>query len=216
MSISFAKLINKTIAVWCALLCATCFGQDNRNQLQKINNSQQNDLLVLKGIENYINGLKSLSASFSETTSRNNDVNKGYIYIKRECLNGKTVVKIDYKTGALLSASLNGRFLKLTNRKTRKSQTYSILTTPLYALLAGKLSFKDFSYTVLENSRQRVKVQIVYEKQTFNLTFRKNNNKVDKLLFWLVSSDKGWAEVVFDDKNYYENDLSKIPDSTFS
>ncbi len=207
--------MNKIIAVWCALFCATCFLSVNANQVQTVDNNKRSEQSMLSEIEIYVNGLKSLMASFSERTSRNNEKNKGHIYIKRASINGKTVVKINYESGELLSVSLSGRFLTITDRKKKKSRTYSILTTPLYSILAGKLDFKNFDYTLLENTPQRVTVQFFYEKQNFKLTFRKNKNKIDKLLFWNVSSDKGWAEITLDDKEYYENDLSKIPEEVF-
>lgn len=166
-------------------------------------------------IESYINGLESLSAGLCQRASNSDDIHKGHIYIKRGGNSNKTKVFITYDSGTVLSMSLKGRVMTIIDRKTRTPKRYSILTTPIYAILTGELNLKDLKHTKLKESDECVTIRITYEKQFFDLSFSKKNGKLNGLLAWTVHNSNSWIHTEFNTSNYYENDASKVPDSLF-
>lgn len=166
-------------------------------------------------IENYINNLKSLSAGLFQRSSYSDDIHKGHMYIKRGSNGDKTKVFITYTSGAMLSMSLKGRIMTIVDRETQTPKQYSILTTPIYAILTGELNLKDLKHTKLQESENCVVIRIYYEKQFFDLSFRKKNGKLAGLLAWTVYNSNSWIHTKFDVSDYLENDISKVPDSLF-
>lgn len=157
---------------------------------------------VVEQVETYINSIDSLSAEFLQTSSNDTEVDTGSISIRRKSKNTKTEVSVKYKTGVISSMSLSGRFMTIVDRKTNRSKTYSILTTPIYAILAGELKLKDLKYQVLEDTAQSVIIRIIYERQTIDLLFDKANKNVNKLLSWTIYNGNGWTNVEFDRSTY--------------
>ena len=189
----------------------TCFFINDliAQQIQTDNNFKIDQRSIIAKIESYVNGIQNLSASFSERNSKEADINEGHIHVERETKDNKTKVKISYETGKILSIAMNGRFLTVTERKTKKSRTYSILTTPIYALLAGKLNFSSLHYKIIEDTLQYVIVQITYEKQIITLSFRKRGDEVDKLLSWNIDNGNNWINIEMDENEYHEKRISK-------
>lgn len=161
-------------------------------------------------IEQYINGIENLSAEFYQSNSNSNDLDKGSITIDRNTKNKKTSVTVNYDTGIISSIVLKGRYITITYRKTGKSKTYSILTTPIYAILAGKLKLEDFKHQVIEDTDSNTTVRIMHEKQVFDLGFKKENKKVNKILYWTVYNGNSWTTVTFDDKTYSVKEKTKV------
>lgn len=166
-------------------------------------------------IETYINNLKSLSAGLCQKSSNSGDIHKGHIYIKRGSNGDKTKVFITYASGAVLSMSLKGRIMTIIDRKTQTPKRYSILTTPIYAILTGELNLKDLKHTKLQESENCVVIRMNHEKQFFDLSLRKENGKLTGLLAWTVYNSNSWVHTEFDISDYQENDISKVPDSLF-
>ncbi len=187
---SFVKIIKTTGGIFCCIICIFTTNAKPGNTT-----SEQ--------IEKYLNSIEILDAEFSQTNSNNNDIDKGSISIRRETINTKTSVIINYKTGAIESMSLSGRFMTIVDRKNKKSSTYSIRATPIYAIFAGKLNLKELMHQVIEDTGNHTIIRIIYDKQIIELTFRKTNNMVDKLLSWTIYNDNGWTDVKFDDMKYY-------------
>ncbi len=187
---SFVKIIKTTGGIFCCIICIFTTNAKPGNTT-----SEQ--------IEKYLNSIEILDAEFSQTNSNNNDIDKGSISIRRETINTKTSVIINYKTGAIESMSLSGRFMTIVDRKNKKSSTYSIRATPIYAIFAGKLNLKELMHQVIEDTGNHTIIRIIYDKQIIELTFRKTNNMVDKLLSWTIYNDNGWTNVKFDDMKYY-------------
>lgn len=164
-----------------------------------------------KQIEDYFKDLKSLSADFAQSTDKDNEIHKAHIWLRRD---KKPKVCIKYQSGEIKEMHMNGKFLTVINRKTNKSRTYSILTTPIYAILSGQLELKDLYYQVFGNNNNDVSILIRYnDKQTIIMTFSKLKQNIHNLIAWTISDTKSNIHVGFNSKKYYLN--SKIPDSVF-
>ena len=172
---------------------------------------QSKIISIDKQIENYFTNLKSLSADFAQSSDADNEIHKAHIWLVR---GKKSNVRVKYQTGEVKEISMHGRYLTIINRKTNKSRTYSILTTPIYAILSGEIVLKDLDYQIFGDNNHDVSILIRYNnKQTVIMTFSKSNNKINQLVAWTISDAKSNIHVGFNSKNYLLN--SHIPDIVF-
>ncbi len=163
------------------------------------------------------NDLEVLVASFKQHSSNDNKKCKGTIYILRN--KKKPQMRVAYENGPVQDIVMEGRYISIINRKTQKAKSYSILTTPLYALLSGKKKFSEFKPRIMVN-KDDVTVIIKYEKQYIILVFStkitNNVTMIDKLIAWTIEDNNSAINVGFDEKKYYVNDRSRLPSDIFT
>lgn len=184
------------------------------------NNAQQksniNNVLpahnIVQILDNYFSNLKSFKASFVQQLReiQNNKIEKceGTINISRDTKNHKMEIK--YKNGKIQEIYMEGRYISVVNRKAKKKRTYSILTTPLYALLSGNMKISELKPNIIIH-KDDITVNIISDKQNITLVLSTKNNKnnelsINKLLAWTIEDGKTIINVGFDSKNYFVND----------
>ncbi|MBR1944489.1 MAG: outer-membrane lipoprotein carrier protein LolA [Alphaproteobacteria bacterium] len=209
--------------VYIALLFALSFtaNADVKSNAKKVvSNTKSSNIIVpqsniMQILEDYFNNLKSFSASFVQQSRNvnNNIIEKceGTINICRDQKNPKMQIK--YKDGKIKEIYMEGRYISIVNSQTNKKKTYSILTTPLYALLSGSIDIQKLKPVIIVN-KYDITVNIKSDKQNITLVFStitKNNKlNINKLLAWTVDDGKTIINVGFDDKNYLVNDKAII------
>ena len=161
--------------------------------------------------------LKVFVASFVQQSSNDKTKCRGTIYILRD--NKKPQMRVAYENGPIQDIIMEGKKISIINRKTRKIKTYSILTTPLYALLSGKTKLSDFKYNIIVNTND-ITVNINTDQNNIILLFSTKKSNVgpilDKLLAWTIDDGKTIINVGFNTNKYYINDRSKLPDGIFT
>ena len=127
----------------------------------------------------------------------------GTIDIRRNDTNPQ--MKILYINGPIQEIVMQGRFISILNRKTQKRKSYSILTTPLYALLSGNMKLSELKPNISVNGTN-INVYIKSDKQNITLVFStkqiKNEFKIDQLIAWTVNDGRTIVNVTFSKQSY--------------
>ena len=190
--------------------------KSNNNILQKSNNNILQTNNIIQILENYFSNLKSFKASFVQQSReiQNKKIEKceGTINISRDKKNPK--MEIEYENGKIQKIYMEGRYISIINRKTKKKKTYSILTTPLYALLSGNMKISELKPNIIVH-KDDITVNIISNKQNITLVFSIKHNKnneldINKLLAWTIDDGKTIINVGFDSKNYFVNDKQVV------
>ena len=179
--------------------------------------STSGEYTIEKQLKEYFeNTLESLVASFIQKSSDTNEKCNGTIYISRN--KNKPQMRVQYKNGSIQDIFMSGRYISIIDRKIKKKKTYSILTTPLYALLSGNLKLSDLKPNIIVNQND-VTINIKSNNQNITIVFSTvTTNKrqtIDKLIAWTIDDGKTVINVGFDTKNYFVNDKSKIPNGIY-
>ena len=172
-----------------------------------------------KQVENYFYQLNTFAASFEQIDSKDKKCN-GKMYISKT--NKKPQVRVNYNNGEIQDIIMNGRYISIINRKTKKKKTYSILTTPLYALLSGQLKLSDIKYSITSNNNNVI-LRVEDSNQIINIKFsiiKQTKNKdykiIDKLLSWTIDDRRNTTiTVTFNEKDYNVGTNARIPDNIF-
>ena len=207
------KCIFAILAVCFNLMLCNCNVQSNENKVILTSG----EYTVEKQLKEYFeNNLESFVASFIQKSSDSKEKCNGTIYISRN--KNKPQMRVQYKNGPIQDIFMSGRYISIIDRKTKKKKTYSILTTPLYALLSGNLNLSDLKPKIIVNKND-VTINIKSNNQDIVIVFSTitNNKKqvIDKLIAWTIYDGKTIINVGFDTKNYFINDKSKIPNGIY-
>ena len=172
---------------------------------------------ISKQIENYLNSLEVLSVKFTQKSSSDNRSHKGNIWILRGN-KSKSQARVVYDSGPISDMLIQGRYVTIIDRRTKKIHKYSILNTPIYAMLIGQLKLSDLNYKILNDTIQYVCIMIQHSnKQVTVITFSKfkKSGNIDKLIAWTIDDGKTAIQVEFDTDQYFANDKSKLPSNIF-
>lgn len=189
---------------------------NNISNKSNLNNNIVHVSNIIQILNDYFTNLKSFKASFvqqsREIQNKNTEKCDGTINISRNKKNPK--MEIQYKNGKIQEIYMEGRYISIINRKTKKKKTYSILTTPLYALLSGNMKISELKPNIIVH-KDDITVNIISNKQNITLVFSIKNNKnneldINKLLAWTIDDGKTIINVGFDNKNYFVNDKQVV------
>ena len=181
---------------------------------------------IIQILDDYFNNLKSFKASFLQQSQerennkskkrKNNKIEKceGTINISKN--QKKPKMEIKYKNGRIKEIYMEGRYILIVNRETNKKKTYSIITTPLYALLSGNMTLSKLKPNIIIH-KDDITININSNNQniTIVLSIRKSrNNKftIKKLLAWTIEDNNTIINVGFDSKNYFVNGKQIVED----
>ena len=205
------------LALCCNIILCSC-NATNTNKSPNGNKTifASGEYTVEKQLKEYFENIESLVASFVQQSSNNNEKCKGTIYILRN--KKKPQMRIKYENGQIQDIFMSGRYISIIDRKTKKKKTYSILTTPLYALLSGNLKLSDLKPNIIVNKND-VTVNIKSNNQDITIVFSTIKTHagqvIDKLIAWTIDDGKTIINVGFDTKSYFLNNKSKIPNGIY-
>lgn len=161
---------------------------------------------IVKGANNYFNGVKSMVATFSQVGASGRRTT-GRLYVSKP---GR--LRFEYDAPAALQIIADGRSVAIRNRKTAKQDLYLIGQTPLKFLLKRKVNLARDTKVMEVKSNDRETMIRIEDKATFGGTSRIRlyfDPKSYALKKWIVRDSQGYRTQV----TLANVDLKKRPSS---
>lgn len=133
--------MNSSTRVIVVLFFATGFMDISAGAALPIANSRQ-ALDKLTNIQNYLNGIRTLQASFIQTNP-DGSTSSGKMYLKRLGKESFGKLRLDYAPPSPLTIIANGEVLRQEDRNTGEADEYAIDSTPASFLLRHKIDFSQ-------------------------------------------------------------------------
>ena len=168
-------------------------------------------------IENYLKGLKFISAEFEQVLNTG-EVYEGHFWLAKR---GKVKAKIEYRKGIEQDIFVNDAYITIIDKKTGKKHTNLIAQTPIYSILTGKLNLSKESYEIIEDTPKILRLSIEKSSSfggiSIMLIFSKyQNGNIKNLEAWIINDGKNETLFSFDPENLSVNDEKRVPESIFA
>jgi outer membrane lipoprotein-sorting protein len=152
-----------------------------------------NEKDLLKKIQDYLNGVKSLQADMVQVNP-NESQQKGRIYLRRDPNQTYGKLRLEYQPPATDLIVVDGEELKHKDLKSKEVNSYGVDDTPAAFLLKKNLRFgedMDVQSVVQEGSRVKVKLVHRGDSQGMSLTLDFTTAPFLKLVGWQVYDGQG-------------------------
>jgi outer membrane lipoprotein-sorting protein len=173
---------------------------------------------ILPQVEAYLSGVKFIYAKFEQIMS-SGDFHFGQFWLGKK--NRKTKIRIKYEDDIAQDVFIVDSIVTVFDKKTSKKYVSSLSKTPIYSILTGSLNLSHENYEILENSKNRLRLNLkkssIFGNMNIVLMFSKyQNGNLKNIEGWIISDGKSETIFSFDQDTLSVNDEKKIPDSIFS
>ncbi|MHA1558498.1 MAG: LolA family protein [Alphaproteobacteria bacterium] len=182
--------------------------------------SQAKEKILLKNIENYLNSVKSLDASFLQSVETKNDCGVGKGKLQFKCYeDGNKKIRIDYEKGQTLIAKDGELIFYDAHDKT--PSIYELNDTPLSIIFRPLITFdKDVAIRYVDLKGEQISVCFARLSDppgvslTLVFSFDTTTNNIKSLISWSVVDLNGDETGISLDQKTLKTNI-KINDKVF-